>query len=511
MTAEAALDLGTLEVAGTGRQAGPAPSGPERASPRFGPPLGTLEDFLAEDNWARALIRWFGGRPEGGRDAALAALDRAVAEIDALATEQVNAIIHHPRFQRFEATWRGTRYLVAIADEVENVLVRILHVTWNELCRDLERASEFDQSQAFQKIYNDEFGMPGGRPYGLIVGDYEVQHRITPDHRTDDVAALKAMSAVAAAAFAPFIVGISPAMLGLDSFRDLSLPIDLPATFRMPEYQRWKTLQETEDSRFVGLALPRILLRLPYGDDGSRIDGFRFAEDFDRTDEQGHLWGSAGYAFASVVMRAFGRAGWFTDIRGARRDSLGGGLVVDLPVPSFETDRPGIAMKYSTEVALSERQEKELSDLGFVSLSKAKETEFSIFYANQSAQTHKKYDTVAATVNARISSMLQYILCVSRFAHYLKVLARDKVGSFSTPEECELFLRRWLQGYCNANEKAGPEMLARYPLREGHVQVREPPGRPGIYQCTIHLLPHLQLDQVVSEFKLVTELAPPAA
>jgi type VI secretion system protein ImpD len=510
MTAEAALDLGTLEIAGTGRQTGPARSEPERAPPRFEPPLGTLEEFLAEEDWARALIRWFGGAPDVDRDRLLAALDRAVAEIDASLARQVNAIIHHPRFQRLEASWRGVRYLVAVADEVENVLVRVLHANWHELCRDLERAIEFDQSQAFQKVYNDEFGMPGGRPYGILVGDYEVQHRITPDHRTDDVAALKAMSAVAAAAFAPFIVGIAPAMLGLDSFRELTLPIDLPGTFRTPEYIRWKSLQEAEDSRFLGLALPRILLRRPYADDGSRIDGFRFEEDHDRTDERGHLWGSAGYAFASVVVRAFGRSGWFTDIRGARRDVEGGGLVVDLPVPCFETDRPGIATKYSTEVALSERQEKELADLGFIPLSKAKDTPYSVFYSNQSAQAHKKYETAAATVNARISAMLQYILCVSRFAHYLKVLARDKVGSFQTPEECEQFLRRWLQGYCNANDKAGPETLARYPLREGAVSVREPPGRPGIYQCTIHLRPHFQLDQVISEFKLVTELAPPA-
>jgi type VI secretion system protein ImpD len=508
MTAEAALDLGTLDTAATGRQTGAVGSGPERAPPGLGRLLGTLEDFLSEPDWARALVRWLGGRP-ADREAVLVALDRAVAEIDALLTAQVNAIIHHPRFKKLEATWRGVRYLVTVADEVENVLVRILHISWHELCRDLERAIEFDQSQIFQKVYNDEFGMPGGQPFGILVGDYEVQHRITPDHRTDDVAALKAMSAVSAAAFAPFIVGISPAMLGLDSFRDLTLPIDLPSTFRTPEYARWRSLQEAEDTRFLGLVLPRILLRAPYRDDGSRIDGFRFEEDAERTDEHGHLWGSAGYAFASVVVRAFGRSGWFTDIRGARRDSTGGGLVTDLPAPSFETDRPGIAIKYSTEVALSERQEKDLADLGFIPLSKAKDTPYSVFYSNQSAQSHKKYETAAATMNARISAMLQYILCVSRFAHYIKVLARDKVGSFQTPEEVEQYLRRWLQGYCNANDRAGPETLARYPLREGSVQVREPPGRPGIYQCTIHLRPHFQLDQVLSEFRLVTELAPP--
>jgi type VI secretion system protein ImpD len=507
MTADAVIDLVMDETEKAGGDAGLRPVAPalDTAAER-------LPAFLAEEDWGRALAIWFrhagplAGAPAKGR--ILAALDREIAEIDALLTEQTNAIIHHRRFQALEAGWRGLRYLVAAADEVDNVLVRVLHLSWAECCRDLERAIEFDQSQLFAKIYSEEFGMPGGRPYGILVGNYEVQHRRSAEHPTDDVAALKAAAQVAAAAFSPLVVGASPVMLGLDGFRDLAQPIDLPGTFRHPDYARWKSFQESDDARFVGITLPRILLRLPYRDDGSRIDGFRFAEETEGPEDRHHLWGCAAFAFASIVIRAFGASGWFTDIRGARRDSGGSGLVADLPVPWFDTDRPGLAIRYSTDVALSERQEKELGDLGFIPLLKAKDTPFSIFYGNQSAQAAKRYDSAAATMNARLSTMLQYILCVARFAHYVKVLARERVGSFVTPEECETFLQKWLHAYVNSNEGGGAEMLARYPLREGRVLVREPPGRPGTYQCTIHLKPHFQLDQVISEFKLVTELAP---
>jgi type VI secretion system protein ImpD len=319
------------------------------------------------------------------------------------------------------------------------------------------------------------------------------------------------LSQVAAAAFAPLVLGASPVLFGLDEFRDLSLPIDIPAIFRSPDYGRWKSFQQTEEARFVGLVLPRVLVRQPYRDDGSRIDGFRFIEDCEAPDGSGMLWGSAAFAFASVVIRAFDASGWFTDIRGARRDKRGGGLVVDLPVPWFDTDRRGLAIKPSTDVVLLDRQEEELSDLGFIPLLKAKDTEFSVFYSNQSTQIAMRSQSLVATINARLSTMLQYMLCVSRFGHYVKVLARDKVGSFVTPEECQDYLYRWLLQYCDANEKSSPERLAKYPLREAAVSVRERPGRPGIYQCTVHLKPHSQVDQVLSEFRLVTELAQRAA
>lgn len=480
-----------------------------------------LSDFLAERSWVRALTTLFGAEgPAGGwsRAALLQALDRAVAEIDEQLSRQLDAILHHRRFQRLEASWRSLRTLVRLADSYENTKIRVLHMPWAELCRDLERAIEFDQSQIFQKIYSEEFGMPGGEPFGLLVGDYEVTHRRTADHPTDDIAALRGMTQVAAAALAPFVVAAAT-LFGIDAFRELALPMDLAGTFRTPEYARWRSLQELEDARFIGVVLPRVLARLPYGDDGTRFDDFCYCEAIDDDDASAHLWASAAYAFAAVVMRSFGGSGWFVDMRGARRERIlsgdrlqpHGGLVTHLPRPAHPTDRTELAVKYSTDVALSERQEKDLSDLGFIPLVKAHHTAFSVFYSNQSVQSARQYESATATANARISTMLQYMLCVGRFAHYVKVIARDRVGSFSTPEQCEDYLTKWLREYCNGNSNPSPELMARCPLRQARVQVSEPPGRPGSYQCVIHLRPHSQVDQIVSEFKLVTELAPRAA
>jgi len=517
MVTAAADDGGTVDGA---RQASVG-SLAEAAAPLVEGVRSGVVDFLAEASWTRSLAAFFGSAgPLGGawtRARSLHALDHAIAEIDGLLSRQLDAILHHPRFQRLEASWRSLHRLVWLADSFEGTKIRLIHLTWMELCRDLDRAIEFDQSQTFQKIYSEEFGTPGGEPYGVLIGDYEVMHRRTPTHASDDVAALKGMSQVAAAAFTPFIVAAAPGLLGVDSLRELALPIDLSSAFRGPEYARWRSLRELDDARFLGVALPRVLVRQPYRDDGTHFDGFRYCETVDDETGAGYLWGSAAYAFGEVVMRGYGGSGWFTEIRGAHRDQsmVGdqlrphGGMVTQLPFTSFETDRPGLAGKFSTELALTERQEKELSDLGFIPLLTAKDTEFSVFHSNQSLQSAQVYDSTSATTNARISAMLQYILCVSRFAHYVKVIARDRVGSFATPSQCQDHLTRWLHNYCNTRQNPSSETIARYPLREAKVQVTEPPGRPGTYQCVIHLRPHSQADQVISEFRLVTELASP--
>jgi type VI secretion system protein ImpD len=471
-----------------------------------------LDDFLSEPDWAVALKLWFGDHPPlrtpVARHRVLQALDRDIARIDALMTEQVNEILHSPRFQRLEGSWRGVQYLVREAESGEEIKVRILNVNWVEICKDLERAIEFDQSQLFSKVYSEEFGMPGGEPFGVLIGDYEVQHRRTRDHPTDDLAALQAISGVAAAAFSPFIVGCSPGFLGLDSFMDLGLPIDLRAVFRQPEYTRWRSFQDTEDSRFVGMTLPRVLMRLPYRDDGTRIDGFRFREEVEDPRRPGYLWGNAVYAFAALLMRAFVQSAWFAEIRGTPQDAVAGGIVDSLPIEWFSTDKPGIAIRYSTDVSISDFQERDLSEMGLMPLCKVKNTNYSAFYSNQSVQVPKTYTTLVASVNARLSAMLQYIMCVGRFAHFIKVIGRDRIGSFATPEECERYLQRWLLEYCIGNESPSVELRARYPLREGRVTVHELPGKPGSYACTVHLQPHFQFDDVVSAFKLVTELAP---
>lgn len=444
-----------------------------------------------------------------GRHGLLEALDRRVCAVDDLLSDQVNAILHHPRFQRLEASWRSLAYLVARLERTDRVKLRVLSTRWAEVERDLDRAVEFDQSQLFRKIYSDEFGMPGGEPYGLLIGDYFVQHRPPKRGGVDDVATLRGLSGIAAAAFAPLIVGAAPGLLGVDSFRDLSPSLDLGGLFRQREYNRWQALQDQEDTRFLGVVAPPVLLREPYAE-LPRRDGFRFREDVTSRDTNGYLWGNPAYAFASVVMRAFDDTGWFADIRGTRAEDLRGGLVADLPAPSFGTDRHGVAQIAPLQISLSDQQERALSDLGFISLVASPYTPYAIFYGNQSLLRPRRYDSAVASTNARMSAMLHYMLCVSRFAHYVKVLGRDMVGSFITPEECERRLQEWLAGYTMAPTglESDATLLASYPLSQGEVQVREMPARPGSYHCMIYLRPHYQLDEVVSTFRLTTELAP---
>jgi type VI secretion system protein ImpD len=366
----------------------------------------------------------------------------------------------------------------------------------------------------FKKVYSEEFDMPGGEPFGLLIGDYQVRHRPSLEHPVDDVAVLRGISQVAAAAFAPFVASAHPALFGLDSFRELGLPIDLQAVFRQLEYLPWRSFRESEDARFVGLTLPRILLRTPYEDDGSRVDGFHFHEDVEGSDNSRYLWGNAAYAFAAVAIQAFDSHGWLADIRGVRQDPTdhhliaGGGLVSGLPVHSFSTDRSGLIPKYSTAVLITAEREKELEELGFISLCHCWDTEWSAFYSNASVQAPKQYDTVAATVNARLSAMLQYTLCVARFAHYLKLLGRAKTGSFTRAEELQNYLQTWLQQYTTARDSASYTDKARYPLREARVQVSEHPGKPGCYLCVAHLRPHFQLEQLIAAIKLETEITP---
>ncbi len=430
-----------------------------------------------------------------------------MAHLDRLLAEGVNAILHHPRFQKLEAAWRGLKYLTEQAEGAENVKIRLLSVSWNELSRDLERAIEFDQSQLFRKIYSDEFGTPGGEPFGLLLGDYEIRPRPSAEHPIDDVAALGAVSQVAAAAFAPFVAGVHPSMFGLDQFTELEQPLQLAKPFEQLEFLKWKTFRQSEDARFVGLTLPRVLMRLPYEDGGGRATGFRFAEDTAvRSD---YLWGNAAFAFGGVVIRAFAESGWLAGIRGVERDSEKGGLAPGLPVHCFATDKQGVARKCSTDVVVGDFQEQELSELGFIPLCHCVDTEYSAFYSNQSVQIPKRYDEPAATMNARISAMLQYMLCVSRFAHYLKVAARDKIGSFAEAGECEDYLNRWLQQYVTSDGDAPPEVKAKYPLREAGVRVRESPGKPGSYQCVAHLWPHFGLDEATTALRITTELTPP--
>ncbi len=470
-----------------------------------------LERFLRESSPAKLLLRWLGQWPTGDKDRVVRRLNRDVAAIDRLLNDQLNAILHHSAFQKLEASWRGVHHLVDRVDEEgeRNVKVRILSASWRELERDFERAIEFDQSQMFRKVYEEEFGNPGGEPYGVLLGDYEIHPRPSREHPHDDMAILASFAQVAAAAFCPFVASVNPAMFGLDDFKGLEQRLDHAKTLEQVEYVKWKSLRKTEDARFVGLTLPRVLMRLPHEDDGSRVDRFCFQEDVSGIDRAKYLWGSAAYALGGVLVRAFAQGGWLADIRGVQRDVEGGGLVTGLPVHSFGTDKMGVATKSSTDVVVTDESERELNELGFIPLCDCKDTEYSAFYSNQSIQQPKTYDRQAATVNARLAAMLQYVLCVSRFAHYVKVLGRDKVGALSEPDELESFLENWIVRYVTTDAEATPEVKARFPLREARVEIRQQLGKPGAYQCVMHLAPHYELDELTASVKIATELAPP--
>jgi len=434
------------------------------------------------------------------------AIFTVIADIDEKINTQLNEIIHRPRFQKLEASWRGIWLLTRQADGKQNIKIRMLDISWSEVVRDIDRALEFDQSQLFHRIYSKEYGMPGGEPYGVIIGDYEVSHRITKSSPHDDMATLEGMAQIAAAALAPFITSASSDMFGMEDFSALGLPFKLNTIFSQKEYIKWHALREKTDSRFIGLTLPRILIRQPYRKTPGSHKGIYFYEKSSKNGEN-HLWGNACYAFAIILIREFTNVGWFGHIRGVPRNHTSGGLVTELPIDYFETDAESIAHKPVTDVIVTDAAEKEISELGFIPLCQGYLSSHATYYNNQSVHKPATYKRSAANSNAQLSGMLQHVLCGSRIAHYIKVMIRDKVGSFSSADRCERFLRDWLLEYTTGREDLDWEEQARYPLKEASVRVKEHPARPGEYLCVIHLQPHYQLDQMVSELELVTELA----
>jgi type VI secretion system ImpC/EvpB family protein len=465
---------------------------------------------------AEALAAWFGiaaaCRLAADPEACRGALDRDIAAIDALLAGQVDTLLHHPRLQQIEGRWRAIAWLAGGLDPAGAVKLKILHLPWGELCRDLDRAVEFDQSQLFQKVYESEFGMPGGEPYGLLVVDHEVRHHPAPGAPTDDVNALMQLSGVAAAAFVPTILSASPALLQVDDFTDLGMVTELQDPFRSAEFRRWRSVVTREDMRFIALALPRVLARPPWEDDPARADGFRYAEY--APDSDSRVWMSAGYAFAAIVARAFTDHSWPADVRGAEIDYVGGGLVTDLPIEPFRTDSGHAWVRPPLDIVFSDRVEAALVEAGLMPLSALPYGEEAVFSAVRSLQAPATYigaTAAAANANARLSVQINAMLCVSRFAHYIKVIGRDMVGSFRTAEEIEARLQAWLISHVNTSLSAGPEMRARYPLVDARVTVRERPGRPGVYGCVVLLQPHFQLDDVTAAFRLVTDLAAPGA
>lgn len=422
-----------------------------------------------------------------------------IAELDRLICDQVNQVIHHAQFQKLEASWRGLSYLVRQSETGGNLKIRVLNVAKSELSKDMEKAAEFDQSSLFKKVYEEEFGTFGGASYGCLVADYEFGN--TPQ----DLSLLTRMSEVAAAAHAPLLSAASATMFGLDSFTQLDAPRDLGKTFQGEQFARWRSFRMSEDAKYVSLCLPHVLMRLPYGAQSDPVESFQFEEEVDGSDHSKYLWGNAAYCLAGCVTDAFAKYGWTAAIRGVE----GGGAVTGLPAHTFSTGEGELALKCPTETAITDRREKELADLGFVPLVHCKGTDTAAFFSVQSAHKSKVYDTDAANANARLSAQLQYILAVSRFAHYLKAMMRDKIGSFQTRKNVEDYLNRWISRYVLLDDEAGQEMKARFPLREARIEVFDQPGQPGSYRAVAFLKPHYQLDELTISLRLVANLPSP--
>ena len=430
-------------------------------------------------------------------------LNAGIAAIDAAVSKQLAAVLHRPEFQKLEGTWRGLRYLVMNSETSSQLKLRVLNCSKKELAKDLEKAVEFDQSQMFKKIYESEFGTPGGAPYGALIGDFEFTNH------PDDIGLLNKISTVAAAAFAPFISAASPSLLGFDDWTELTKPRDLEKIFDQVEYIQWRSFRDSEDSRFVTLTMPRTLARLPFGKNTKPVEEFHFEEvalgpkgESIAVPHDQYCWMNTAYVLGARLTNAFALYGWCTAIRGAE----GGGKVEGLHAHIFKADDGDTDLKCPTEIAITDRREAELSKLGFLPLCHYKDTDYSVFFGAQTAQKPKKYDRPEATANAAISARLPYIMATSRFAHYLKVIARDKIGSFMEVEDCAKWLDRWIHNYVSADPSPSPSVKARYPLREAKVQVKEVPGQPGVYHAVAWMRPWLQLEELTTSLRMVARI-----
>jgi type VI secretion system protein ImpC len=423
-------------------------------------------------------------------------INARIAQIDHLISIQLNEILHHPSFQKLEGSWRGLKYLLDNSETSVMLKIRVLNCTKKELLRDMQRAPEFDQSALFKKVYEAEYGIFGGAPYGALIGDYEF------GKHPEDLELLEKVSQVAAAAHAPFLSASSAALFNLETFTQLDQPRDLAKIFDTTEYAKWKSFRESEDSRYVGLCLPHILMRLPYGRETKSVEAFNYEEGVDGTDHSKYLWGNAAYSLGTRLTSAFSKFGWCATIRGVE----GGGLVEGLAVHNFRTDQGDVVMKCPTEGPITDRREKELADLGFIPLVHCKDTDYAAFFSAQSCQKPKLYDKDAANANARLSTQLPYILAMSRFAHYLKAMMRDKIGSFMTRKDCEVFLNKWIMNYVTEDDTASPATKAQYPLRDARIEVSEVPGKPGSYRAVAFLKPHFQLEELSVSLRLVADL-----
>lgn len=431
----------------------------------------------------------------------VAFINQRIQQLDELINNQLNAIMHTSEFQNLEGSWRGLHYLVMNTETSTRLKLRLLNASKKDVLDDLEKAVEFDQSQLFKKVYEEEYGTFGGHPYSCLIGDYEFSRH------PQDLLFLEKISGVAAAAHAPFIAAAHPLLFDLDSFEHLGVPRDLAKIFESLELVKWDSFRMSEDSRYVSLVLPKVLIRLPYGAKTLPAEGLNFEEDVAGAETSKFCWTNAAYILGERITNAFSHYGWTAAIRGVE----GGGIVEDLPAYTFKTIDGDIALKCPTEVAITDRREKELSDLGFIALCHCKGKDYAAFFGGQTAQKPRVYDLDDATANANLSARLPYILAASRFAHYIKAMMRDKVGSFMTKGNVERYLNTWLAKYILLNDDASQRIKSRYPLREGRVDVYDVPGKPGSYEAVVYLRPHFQMEELTASIRLVATLPPPAA
>ncbi|MBL8485020.1 MAG: type VI secretion system contractile sheath large subunit [Rhodocyclaceae bacterium] len=432
-------------------------------------------------------------------DDAIKSINAIIAVIDRKLTEQINLVLHHPEYQKLESAWRGLHYLVNNTETDEMLKIRVMNISKQDLSKTLKRykGTAWDQSPIFKKIYESEYGQMGGEPYGCLVGDYFF------DQTAPDVELLGEIAKVSAAAHCPFIAGASPTLFQMDSWQELSNPRDLTKIFQTPEYAAWRSLRDSDDARYIGLAMPRFLSRLPYGANTNPISEFAFEEETGGGEHGKYSWANAAYAMAVNINRSFKLYGWCSSIRGVES----GGAVPNLPTHTFPSDDGGVDMKCPTEIAISDRREAELAKNGFMPLVHRKNSDFAAFIGAQSLQKPIEYDDPDATANANLAARLPYLFPTCRFAHFLKCMVRDKIGSFKSAEDMQRDLQQWILQYVDGDPAHSSEQTkAERPLAAAEVIVEEVEGNPGYYSSKFFLRPHYQLEGLTVSLRLVSKL-----
>src|SRR5574344_88728 len=431
-------------------------------------------------------------------DNSIKTIEGMIAELDKKLSAQMNEIIHHEDFENMESAWRGLSYLVNNTETSETLKVRVMNISKKDLQKTLKKfkGTAWDQSPIFKKLYEDEYGTAGGEPYGALIGDYYF------NHSAPDIEMLRGISQVAAAAHCPFISSADPSVMNLEAWQDLANPRDLTKIFSTPEYAAWRSFRESDDSHYVALTLPRVLSRVPYGANTNPVEGFDFSEETGSGNSTKYNWMNAAYAMGVNINRSFSDYGWCARIRGVES----GGIVENLPTHTFPTDDGGVAMKCPTEIAITDRREAELSKNGFLPLCYWKNTDYAVFLGGQTVNKPQEYDNPDATANASLSARLPYIFATCRFAHYLKCIVRDKVGSFKERADMERWLSDWVSNYVTSDPNASEEVKAKYPLAEAKVTVDDIEGQPGYYSAKFYLRPHYQLEGLTTSLRLTTKV-----